>query len=192
MAELGQARGLRYEAEVDERWMRVWEPYTTLKIPVRYEHALSTTGAIGSLTIARMVQLREEIRGAQPTIFELGAWIAIAQDERIRGKVAASNEAKSPFAESPELVETSRHRTGDAAFDAVFAAFGTSREAVAEAIGPSVRKLVLGWRVPLHFEIRHGGFVLAPVALGRDPRSLGWLVDAVHWFGDKAAKAVAR
>ena len=27
-------RGLRYEADVDERWLRAWEPYTTLKVPV--------------------------------------------------------------------------------------------------------------------------------------------------------------
>ena len=48
-----QSRGLRYEPEADERWLRAWEPYTTLKVPFRYEHALHATGANGSISVAR-------------------------------------------------------------------------------------------------------------------------------------------
>ena len=45
---IARQRGLRYEPDADERWLRAWEPYTTLKVPFRYEHALSATGGSGS------------------------------------------------------------------------------------------------------------------------------------------------
>jgi hypothetical protein len=47
----------------------------------------------------------------------------------------------------------------------------------------------MGWRLPLHFELRSGGFVVAPVALAANPASLAWLVAAVELFGEKAAKS---
>ena len=58
--------------------MRAWEPYATLRVPLRYEHVLESTGDVGSLTIARLV-------------VESGAsaWIAIAQDTRVTGRAAA-------------------------------------------------------------------------------------------------------
>jgi hypothetical protein len=43
-------KGFRYEPDADERWLRVWEPFATLKVPIRYDHALSATGAIGSIS----------------------------------------------------------------------------------------------------------------------------------------------
>ena len=55
MEAFASARGFRYEPEADERWMRAWEPYATLRVPLRYEHALQATGEVGSITIARVV-----------------------------------------------------------------------------------------------------------------------------------------
>jgi hypothetical protein len=181
--------GFRYEPEADERWMRVWEPYATLKIPVRYEHALYVTGTVGSLTIARFV-----LQATQPRLPNAPeprgpeAWIVIAQDERLGARAAATSDVGGVFGEPLDLVPMRRMQTGDAAFDHVFASFAESREALAEAITPSLRKLALSWRTPVHFEIRRGGFVLAPVALPPDPRALAWLVDAAQFFGAKAAK----
>ena len=88
LADFALRAGLSYEPEPDERWLRVWEPYVTLRNPIRYEHAVSTTGTTSALTIARFVLT------PRPG-FAVGdeGWIAIAQDERIRGKVAATNDA---------------------------------------------------------------------------------------------------
>src|SRR5688500_10573842 len=90
------ARGLRYEPEADERWLRAWEPYTTLKVPFRYEHALHATGGSGSISIARAVL---EIPTAPPPPgvpvpppVEYGSWIAIVQDERIKARAAVTSD----------------------------------------------------------------------------------------------------
>ena len=180
MVDFAVRAGLRYEPETDERWIRVWEPYVTLKTPIRYEHALHGTWTSSAITLARLILT------PRPG-FAVGdeAWIAIAQDERITGKVAASSDAGPLFRDA--AVALPRQRTGDAAFDAVFATYAESAEATA-AITPSLRKLVLVWRAPIHFEIRPGGFILVPVALKPDAASLAWLVDAARVFAEKAAK----
>ncbi len=168
-------KGFRYSPEADERWMRAWEPYATLRVPVRYEHVLDSTGDLGSLTVARMV-------------LEEGpaTWIAIAQDTRIGGRAAVTNDRGRVFAEPPELVSVPRRATGDAAFDRSFAAYAPTDEELAQAITARVRRLTLSWQTPVHVEVRPGGFVIAPVALGADPSSLSWLVKAVHALGERA------
>jgi len=182
IAQFAKERGLRYEPEADERWLRVWEPYATLKSPIRYEHALLSTGAIGSLSLARLVV-------STPGDGEASAWIAITQDVRLSARAAATSDRPGVFGEGLDLVGMPRRRTGDPHFDAAFATFAPEEHDVTRIVGPSLRKLVMGWRVPLHFEIRSGGFVLAPVALAADARSLAWLVTAVELFGEKAAKS---
>lgn len=189
-----QRRGLRYEPEADERWIRAWEPYATLKVPYRYEHALHATGQGGSVSVARAVL---ELPGAPiqtpiPTPPpEVGTWIAIVQDVRITSRAAVTSDFGSAFAEPLELVSLQRRGTGDAAFDHVFASFAGSAEDLAAAITPSVRKLLLGWRIPVHAETRPGGFILAPVSLSPDERGLTWMFEAIDLFGAKATK-VAR
>ena len=176
--------GLRYEADPDERWMRVWEPYATLKTPIRYEHAMHGTGTSNAITVARFIL-------APRAGYAVGdeGWIAIAQDERLRGKAAASSDAGPLFRDS--AVPIPRQRTGDAAYDAVFTCYAESPEALADAVTPSLRKLTLGWRAPVHYEIRPGGFILAPVALRPEPSALSWLLEAARIFGEKAAKRTA-
>jgi len=184
-----RARGLRYEPDADERWLRAWEPYTTTKVPLRYEHALLATGGTGSISIARAVLELPPHPMAQPgTPPEVGTWVAIVQDERIQVKAAVTSDFGSPFAEPLDLVSMGRMHTGDPAFDHVFASFAASREDLATAITSSVRKLLLGWRVPVHAETRPGGFVLVPVSLGPDEHGLQWMLDAVNLFGEKATK----
>jgi len=175
LAEYAARTGFRYSPEPDERWVRAWEPYATLRTPIRYEHLLESTGDVGSLTIARLVS-------------ETGAsaWIAIAQDERVAGRAAATSDPSPAFAEPAELVSVPRRATGDEAFDRVFATFAPTTEELEVAVTPGVRRLSLSWQTPVHFEVRPGGFVIAPVALGADPDSLTWLVRAVRAFGDKA------
>jgi hypothetical protein len=195
IAQFAAERGLRYEPEADERWLRAWEPYATLRSPIRYEHALLSTGAGGSLTLARFVvaapgdDSAASARAGQPA--EASAWIAITQDVRLSARAAATSDRPGMFGEALDLVGMPRRQTGDARFDAAFASFAPDGENVARGIGPSVRKLVMSWRLPLHFEVRKGGFVLAPVALAADARSLAWLVTAIELFGEKAAKSAA-
>jgi hypothetical protein len=177
-------KGLRYEPDADERWIRAWEPYATLRTATRYEHALLSTGAAGSLTVARMV--------VDHPMREVSCWIAIAQDERLGALAAMSSDRQQLFGDL-ERASLPRRTTGDASFDASFSTFARSADELANAVTPSLRKLLLSWgAVPLHAEVRKGGFILAPVALGADPQSLSWLVGAVHYFGDKAAKRVTR
>ena len=187
-------RGLRYEPDADERWLRAWEPYTTLKVPIRYEHALHATGGSGSISIARAVVELPAPRIPSPDpdyVPEVGTWIAIVQDERITSRAATTSDFGGVFGEALELATMTRRSTGDPAFDHVFATFGESTEGVAKAITPSLRKLLLGWRVPLHAEIRPGGFVLAPVSLSPDGNGLAWMLNAVHMFGAKATKVAS-
>jgi len=184
-----QQRGLRYEPDADERWLRAWEPYTTLKVPFRYEHALLATGAGGSISVARAVL--EMPAPPSPTPLppiEVGTWIAIVQDERITVKAATTSDFASVFAEPLDLVSMPRLGTGDTAFDHVFASFAATKEDLAQGITPSVRRLLLSWRIPVHAETRPGGFILAPVSLSADDRGLAWMLDAVHLFGNKATK----
>jgi hypothetical protein len=185
-------RGLRYEADADERWLRAWEPYTTLKVPIRYEHALLATGGSGSLSIARaVVELPAPPPPAPPQAIEVGTWIAIVQDVRMTAKAATTCDFSGVFGEPLELASMARRPTGDPAFDHVFASFAESAEELNQGLTPSLRKLLLGWRVPVHAELRPGGFVLAPVSVAADEGGLAWMLNAVHLFGEKATK-VAR
>jgi hypothetical protein len=189
---VARQRGLRYEPDADERWLRAWEPYTTVKTPLRYEHALHATGGNGSLSIARaVVELPAPPAppGYPPSPpMEVGTWIAIVQDERVTAKAAVTNDFGSAFAEVLDLVAAPRQATGDPAFDHVFASFAAGQEALAAAVTPSLRKLLLSWRVPVHAEVRPGGFVVAPVSVTADERGLSWLLDAIVVFGRKATK----
>lgn len=182
-------KGLRYAAEADERWMRAWEPYATLRVPVRYEHVLEATGEVGSLTIARFVVSVDGAPAGERTdaMREASTWIAIAQDVRVGARAAATSDGASVFGEPLPLVPLPRRATGDPGFDRVFAAFAPSEEDLARAITPGVRRLTLSWQTPVHIEVRPGGFVVAAVALRADPESLSWLLRAVHAFGEKAA-----
>jgi len=190
VAEVAARRGMRYEPEADERWLRAWEPFATLRPPLRYEQAVLSTGASGSLTLARFVCATAGAQGSPLA----AAWIAIVQDERLDARACAASDLGSLFAEpagptvSSAQVSMRRYASSDAAFDRAFAAYAPSEEELVRAITPSLRKLVLGWRAPLHFELRKGGFVLAPVALHFDPGALDWLVDAAQLFAEKAAK----
>lgn len=182
-------RGLRYEAEADERWLRAWEPYTTLKVPIRYEHALHATGSAGSISVARAVvelPVPPEPHPTRPT--EAATWIAIVQDIRMAVKVATTSDFGGIFGEPLELASMTRRATRDPAFDHVFATFAESDDDVRRGITPSLRKLLLSWKIPVHGEIRPGGFVLAPVSVGADPAGLAWLLGAIETFGDKATK----
>lgn len=185
-----RGRGLRYEPDADERWFRVWEPYTTTKVILRYEHALLATGATGSISIARAV-----LEAPRPSMMppgapaqEVGSWIAIVQDPRFTRKVATTSDFGSTFAESLDAIPLQRFATNDGAFDHVFASFADSQADIDAGITPSVRKLLLGWRVPIHAETRPGGFILVPVSVGPDERGLAWMMDAVVLFGEKATK----
>jgi hypothetical protein len=189
IADYAARKGLKYQADADERWIRVWEPFTTLKTPHRYEHLLEHTGETGSVTLARML-VTMPVRGPDNAWVEgeAGTWIAFAQDLRVQGRAAATTETGQVFGYPLDLVTMQRRTTGDRAFDDLFASFAPSRDELSLAITPSVRKLVLSWRVPLHFETRPGAYILAPIALPADPASLSWFVQAVHTFGEKAAK----
>lgn len=186
-------RGLRYEPEADERWLRAWEPYTTLKTPVRYEHALHATGGAGSLSIARAVvetPLPSSPASDRPDAVarEAATWIAIVQDVRIAVKCALSNDFGGVFNEQPDLVPLARRPTRDATFDHSFATYAGTDEDVAKGVTPSLRRLLLSWRTPVHAELRPGGFVLAPVTLPADQQGLAWLLSAITLFGEKATK----
>ena len=180
MTAFAQKRGLRYEPDADERWLRAWEPYSTLRVPLRYEHALNATGATGSISIARAVVSLPQ--------GEVGTWIAIVQDERLTKRAAMTSDFGSPFADPLDFVSLPRLGTGDPVFDHQFASFSASPEDLAHAVTRSLRKLLLGWGVPIHADIRSGGFILAPVSLSPAERGLGWMLDAVHLFGAKATK----
>ncbi len=183
IASLAAQRGLRYEPDADERWLRAWEPFATVRVPIRYEHALHATGTSGSISIARAVV---SVPAGPPT--ERGFWLVIAQDERLRARAATTSDVGGVFGEPLDLVPMPRRATGDAAFDHVFASFAPDDLELAAALGPSVRRLLLSWRIPVHAELRPGGFVLAPVGVTADAAGLSWLVDAVSVFGAKAQK----
>lgn len=180
IASYAAQKGFKYQPDADERWIRVWEPFATLKTPIRYEHTLDATGELGSLTVARFV--------VDTPAGEAGAWIAIVLDPRVSGRAAATCDLGAMFGEPLDLVTMPRRPTGDATFDHVFATFAPSVEELGQAVTPSLRKLVVGWHMPVHFEIRPGGFILAPVGLRGDIDSLAWLVRTLPIFGEKAAK----
>ena len=190
LAAYADHKGLRYEPDADERWIRMWEPYATLRIPVRYEHALYATGADGSMTIARMVfptPLPPHMAPRPGAMFDASAWVAIAQDEMLSAELAVTSDPGSPFAEPLSSVSMSRRNSGDPYFDAAFCTFLREDSAI-EALTPSLRRLLLSWRIPLHAEFKKGGFVLAPVALPPDLTGLRWLVHAIPIFSEKARK----
>lgn len=179
-------RGLRYEADADERWLRAWEPYTTLRVAIGYAHALHATGQFGSMSVARM-ELTTPYplpTGGTASAF---AWIAIVQDERIDTKAAVSNDT-GILAEPRDTIALALRRTGDFAFDRVFASFAATDADLARAVTPSLRKLLLSWNLPVHAELRPGGFIVSPVSLPPDPTSLAWFLGALPVFGEKASK----
>jgi hypothetical protein len=177
IAQYAARKGLKYAPEADERWLRVWEPYATLKTPIRYEHVLESTGDAGSMTIARFV-----------VESEASAWIALVQDPRLDTRAAATSDVTRVFGDPLDLVPLPRRMTGDPAFDRVFASFAATDDDLARVVTPSLRKLTLGWQSAVHFEVRAGGFILAPVALPPTAESLAWLVRALPLFGEKATK----
>jgi hypothetical protein len=182
IADFAARAGMRYEPEVDERWLRVWEPFVTLKTPIRYEHALHSTGTSAAISIARFVL-------APRPGWTIGdeAWIAFVQDEAMTGpRAAATSDAGGIFGDT--VTSLPRQFSRDPAFDSVFTSFAESEDALAKAVTPSLRKLTMGWRTPVHFEIKAGGFVLSPVALRPEPQSLAWLTSAARFFDEKAKK----
>lgn len=188
IAAFAAQRGYRYEPEVDERWLRVWEPFATLKTPVRYEHALYWTGSRASATIARAIfeiALPAPGGAIQPT--ELGAWVVIGQDDRVKHRVAVTSDVGGTFAEPLDLVPLARASV-DPTFDRAFAVFAADPAAALEAVSPSVRRLLLSWRSPVHLELRPGGFLLAPVSVAGDPYGLSWVADAVRLVYEKLGK----
>jgi hypothetical protein len=175
-----QQLGLRYEPDADERWLRAWEPYATIRVAHSYAHALSATGVNGSVSIARISTFASG--------FERFAWCAIVQDLRITARVALTNDRTSSFAETWDMVSAPRQQTGDAAFDATFATFAKTSEEVTLGVTPSLRRLLLHWRTPLHVELRPGGFVLLPPSVNADVQGLYWLTESIRLLADKAAK----
>src|SRR5688500_6008267 len=109
MEACANARGLRYDAAADQRWLRAREPD-------------------GSISIARAVLELPKHPMSPPAAPEpeLGTWIAIVQDIRVKAQAATTSDLGSPFAEPMELVSMQRMATGDAAFDHVFATFAKS------------------------------------------------------------------
>jgi hypothetical protein len=191
IAQYAAQRSFRYEPDADERWLRAWEPYTTLKPPIRYEHALHATGGEGSLSIARMITLVPGYAmNGEAIETEVSAWVAIAQDTRLQGAVAVCSDLASPFAEPLDLIAMKRRASGDPKFDHVFATFAPTSDDLTTALTPSLRKLLMTWRLPVHAEIRPGGFIVAPVSLSADVQGLHWFVDALQLFGGKASKRV--
>jgi hypothetical protein len=181
-------RGLRYEADADDRWIRAWEPYTTLRVAIGYAHALSSTGRGGSMTLARMeVPTPYPLPPPQTGTASAFAWVAIVQDERIDRRLAVSNDT-GVLAESRDVIAMPLQTTGDPAFDRTFATFASSKGDVSHALTPSLRRLLASWNVPLHVELRPGGFVVSPVALKADAASLSWFLDVLPIFGEKASK----
>jgi hypothetical protein len=174
------ARGLRYEPEADERWLRAWEPYATIRVAHSYTHALHATGDEGSLSLSRM--------SVHTAMGEAACWCAIVQDARMLGSVAITSDRHSPFGESADLMALPVRLTGDTLFDARFSVFAKDAAEVPHAITPSLRKLLMHWNTPLHLELRPGGCVLVPVAVRADAAGLNWILDAVKVLGDKAAK----
>jgi hypothetical protein len=174
------ARGLHYEPEADERWLRAWEPYTTIRIAQNYSHALLATGDQGSVTLSRMTVITP--RG------EFACWCAVVQDARIQSSVALTNDRMSPFAEASNMITVPRGATGDPQFDAEFAAYSRAAVDGRLAVSPSLRKLLLRWNTPVHLELRAGGFVLLPTTVRADAAGLHWMLDAVKVVGDKAVK----
>ncbi|MFO0663777.1 MAG: hypothetical protein U0174_07495 [Polyangiaceae bacterium] len=199
LSDFARRAGLRYEPDADERWFRAWEPFATLRVPVHYTHALhaTTTDGYASISIARMAVTVKHWGTQMPSETEVRAWVAIVQDARIdsviqpsTGAVAVTSDRGSPFAEPLDLVTLPRQRTGDPAFDAVFASFAkVSLSERPSPISKSLRKLLLSWGVPVHAELRPGGFVLCAPLLPADPASVSWLVTASGIFGEKASKA---
>jgi hypothetical protein len=161
----------------------------TLKTPIGYSHTLDATGEIGSISVARFHVIMPA-RAPNGAVFEreVGAWIGIAQDPRLTSRVAMTSDPGGPFAEGIDLVAMKRRSTGDRAFDHQFASFADEPTALSSGVTPSLRKLLLSWQLPVHAELRAGGFIVAPVSLPFDPASLSWFVRALHVFGDKAAK----
>lgn len=186
-----RSHALRYEPDADERWLRAWEPFVTLKTPLRYEHALHATGDHGSITVARAVLESVVYPGVQPgPPYEVATWIAIVQDVRLTEKAAVTSDFGSPFAEPLEFIPLPRSSSGDPAFDYVFASFGGNAGELARAVTPSLRRLLLSWRTPVHAETRPGGFLFAPVAVAADTSGLTWMFRAARLFGEKASKLV--
>ncbi|MBL8610660.1 MAG: hypothetical protein JNL38_25195 [Myxococcales bacterium] len=192
IASFAAQRGFRYEPDADERWLRAWEPYTTVRLPLRYEHSLQATGSVGSISIARVVMAIDAPAPNGATVStEISSWIVITQDTRMTGRLAVTSDFGTPWAEPLDLVTMKRRASGDPHFDHVFATFAPTPDDVIQSLTPSLRKLLLSWRMPIHAEVRPGGFVLLPPTLGADPQSLAWFSDAIHLFGEKATKGGA-
>lgn len=180
LAQVASRRGLRYQPAPDERWIRVWEPYVTLRVAESYEHALESTGVHGSITVS-MFSVRSPYLSR--------SLLALVQDPRIVRAVAVTNEVGTTFREDPELLSSRRTPTGDAVFDSRYATFRVGADDPSEALSPSLRKLLLGWNVALHLELRPGAFVFAPVGLPLDARSVDWVVEVLPLIAQKAQKS---
>lgn len=180
-------RGYRYEPDAEEGWLRAWEPFRTLRVALRYEHALHGTGEAISITLARMIVSVPTIVDPAQHV-EYATWIGIAQDARFTVAAAMSSDRQSVFREDPQLMSLPIARTGDPSFDAIFSVFAAAGADASRAISPSLRRLLLSFQTPLHADIRAGGYIFAPVALGFDPASLAWLDQAMFSFADKGTK----
>lgn len=190
--------GLRYEPDADERWFRAWEPFATLRVPIHYTHALHATSQDGFASIS-MARMAVPVRAMQPTgnvaETEFRSWVAIVQDARMEAliapdsAVALTSDRGSPVAEPWDTIALPRRTVGDPAFDQVFASFSkVALDQRPKPVSRSLRKLLLSWGVPVHVELRAGGFILCPPLLPADPATISWLLTACGILGTKASK----
>lgn len=173
---------MRYDADPDERPLRVFEPFVTLRRPRRYEHMLHVVRDAGSLWLGRV---KVEIEG-QRSCAE--SWIALGQGRHFGSAAAASRHDPTPFNQDAHDADLAPQTMPYPDFAAAFHVFAESRADARDAIPRGLQELMLGWGLPLHCELRPDIFVLAPVTLPFDEPSLTWLLAAAKLFGTTAAQ----
>lgn len=158
--------GLSFEARPLPDWYRRWEPFDVLVAPERYFGAVGY--ALGSSAVAIAEPWPSEGE-AEPLGRDLLAFVA---DARFSFRAAArvgpgTHLTRVSFLTSAKPTEQT---TGDTEWDHVAVTYARTPLDAVRGVGPSLRKLLLGWNFQGHIEVRPGGMIVHAAGIEPTPR----------------------
>lgn len=148
---------LGYEPTPDEAWFRRWEPHDTIAPPTRFYNSCTWQARPdpGHVVVVEPWYALDEMEPLQRVVVAFAVHPAL----RFRASMRAGEHfvRRAAFIESPPPPEV---KLGDAVWDENVVTFAATPGEAASAFHPRLRRLLVGWPLRGHLELRPGGMVV--------------------------------
>ena len=176
---------LGYEPTPDEAWFRRWEPHDTIAPPTRFYNACTWLAQPdpGHVVLVEPWYALDDLEPLERVVLAFAVHPAL----RFRASMRAGEHfvRRVAFIESPPPAEV---KLGDAVWDENAVTFGATPGEAASAFHPRLRRLLAGWALRGHVELRPGGMVVYYAGLVPTPEGYQRLLRLTQ---EIVAKAVA-